>query len=205
MKRKIFILSLIVGVLIASTFTVAAADTVSGNDVEENAVTAEVEKNILPTSDVGGVKSAVGGSYWLNNVTGAAVTTDSSSIAIGYGLGAGETAYVKMSDLDPKKSTAAKSCIDAVAQACGATVGPCVNFEVGKMSSGVYSVLPAGGDNIRVSLGVPGNFADAGKNYAVIRVQPGGAIALLADVDPNPNVVTFNTTAGAGAYAIVKF
>ena len=58
---------------------------------------------------------------------------------------------------------------------------------------------------IAVKIGVPKSFAQDGKTYAVICVRPGGAVSVLTDVDDNPNTVTFETTGGQGAYAIVKY
>ena len=80
-----------------------------------------------------------------------------------------------------------------------------INLELGKMAGGKYSLLPSDGAEIRVSFGIPKNFAQANKTFAVVCVRAGGAVSILEDVDDNPNTVTFDTTGGAGAYAIIKY
>ena len=80
-----------------------------------------------------------------------------------------------------------------------------LNIELGKLSDGKYSLLPSDGDAIRIALGVPRNFADTDKTFAVVCVRAGGEVSILEDVDDNPNTVTFDTTGGAGAYAIIRY
>jgi len=147
----------------------------------------------------------VAGVYLATSVKGTAVTTGTSAIAEGYGLTGSEKPYSKFSNLDPKKSPLAKAAIDAAAASQGATVGPMVNIELGKMSAGKYSLLSADGPAIRIALGIPGNFAKAGTTYAVVCVRAGGAVSILPDVDDNANTITFDTTGGAGAYAIIRY
>ncbi len=80
--------------------------------------------------------------------------------------------------------------------------GSAVATSVANIAAGL---LPSDGAEIRVALGVPKKFADAGKTFAVVRVQAGGVVSILPDVDDNPNTVTFDTTGGAAAYAIIKY
>lgn len=188
--------------------TTTVADTES---VVEEAVAASTSGEVttvaeIPsTSSVAGVKTTVSGVYFATSVNGTAVTTAVSSIAEGYGLASNEKPYAKFSNMDPKKSKLAKAAIDFAAASQGATVGPMLNIELGKMSGGKYSLLPSDGAAIRLSVGIPKNFAQDGKTYAVVCVRAGGAVSILADVDSNPNTVTFDTTGGAGAYAIIKY
>ena len=157
------------------------------------------------TNTVAGVKSTVQGVYMATCVNGTAITTGLANIAAGYGLKAGEVPYARFSNMDAKKSSLAKAVIDDAAASIGATVGPCINIEIGMKSSGKFSLLPSDGEKIAVKIGVPKSFAQDGKTYAVICVRPGGAVSVLTDVDDNPNTVTFETTGGQGAYAIVKY
>lgn len=177
----------------------------SGNSAKKAASKVATVKEIATTSKVAGVTSSVSGVYMLEKVAGGAITTDMTSISQNYGLASGEKLYAKMMDMDAKKSNLAKACMDAAAAAVGAEVGPCVNIELGKMAGGKYSVLPAEGAAIRIALGVPAGFAQDGKTFAVVRVREGGVVDILADVDTNPNTITFDTTAGAGAYAMIKY
>ena len=157
------------------------------------------------TSVVAGVKSSVTGVYLATSVSGSVVSTSVAAIAEGYGLTGSEKPYAKFSNLDAKKSPLAKAAIDAAAASQGAVVGPMLNVELGKMAGGKYSLLPSDGAAIRLSFGIPKNFAQADKTYAVVVVRAGGVVSVLADVDTNPNTVTFDTTGGAGAYAIIRY
>ena len=195
--------------VMAPAMSVAAAPTsevASGSTVADEAVATSTSDSTSSTvatvavpasSTVAGVKTTTKGTYLAKSVNGAAITTGASTISSSYGLKSGETPYTKISDLDPKKSHLAKAAIDQAAASQGA--------EVGKMAGGKYSLLPSDGAEIRVSFGIPKNFAQANKTFAVVCVRAGGAVSILEDVDDNPNTVTFDTTGGAGAYAIIKY
>ena len=157
------------------------------------------------TNTVAGVKSTVQGVYIATSVNGTAIATGLSTIASGYGLAAGEVPYARFSNMDVKKSNLAKAVIDDAAASLGATVGPCINIEIGKKADGKFSLLSQDGEKITIKVGIPKSFAQDGKTFAVICVRPGGAVAVLQDTDTNPDTITFDTTGGQGAYAIVKY
>ena len=191
-----------VGATTTSGSTTSAADQIiSTSTAGEVATVAEVPS----TSAVAGVKSSVTGVYLATSVSGSVVSTSVAAIAEGYGLTGSEKPYAKFTNLDAKKSPLAKAAIDAAAASQGAVVGPMLNVELGKMAGGKYSLLPSDGAAIRLSFGIPTNFAQADKTYAVVVVRAGGVVSVLADVDTNPNTVTFDTTGGAGAYAIIRY
>ena len=179
----------------------------STSSVEEDEVItiAEAVAAIPTTSSVGGVQSAINGAYCATSVEGIAITTGLTSLMQGYGLASNEKPYAMVWDLDPKKSNLAMQVIDRVAASQSAEVGPTLNIELGKKSGGKYSLLSSSGPTIRLSVGVPSSFAQDGKTFAVVRVQSGGVVTILQDVDNDPNTVTFDTTGGAGAYAIIKY
>lgn len=160
---------------------------------------------IPTTSAVAGVKTSVAGVYLASSVNGCAVTTGLSAIAGNYGLTAGEKPYARFYNLEAKRSPLAKAAIDDAAASLNAEVGPYVNIELGKLAGGKYSLLPSDGAEIEVKLGVPKSFAQDGKTFAMICVRPGGAVSVLQDVDADPNTITFNTTGGQGAYAMIKY
>ncbi len=157
------------------------------------------------TSSVAGVRTTVQGVYIATVVNGSAITTPLSTITAGYGLTAGETPSARIYNMDVKKSPLAAAALNSVAQSVGAVVGPYVNVEIGKLAGGKFSLLPSDGAEITVSFGIPASFAQADKTFAVACVRPGGAVSILQDTDTNPNTVTFNTTGGQGAYAIIKY
>lgn len=211
--KKLMVGALTAALVMAPAMGVLAASSSSSSTetTVEKAVAASTSGEIttvaeIPsTSTVAGVKSAVSGVYLATSVNGSVVTTGVAAIKEGYGLTGSETPYAKFSNLDAKKSPLAKQAIDLAAASQGAVVGPMLNVELGKMSAGKYSLLPADGAAIRLSFGIPKNFAQDGKTYAVVVVRAGGAVSILPDVDTNPNTVTFDTTGGAGAYAIIKY
>ena len=160
----------------------------------------------IPTSStVAGVKSSVNGVYVATSVNGTAITTSLANIANSYNLSSGEKPYARIYNMDVKKSSQAASVINQAAEAMGAAVGPYVNVELGKMGGGKFSLLPSDGAAVTLKFGIPKSFAQSGKTYAVVCVRPGGAVTILEDTDSNPDTVTFNTTGGQGAYAIIKY
>lgn len=160
---------------------------------------------IPTTSSVAGVKSTVSGVYLATSVNGVAVTTGMTTIADSYGLAKNEKAYVRAYNFDSKRSTAAKAVIDSAAASMGAEVGPIINFEFGKMADGKFSLLPSDGASFNVKVGIPKSFAKEGKTYAIVCVRPGGAVSIIKDADNDPNTVTFPTTAGQAAYALICY
>ena len=212
--KKSLVCALTAALVMAPVMGVSAKTTdpasVTGNSVAATATsttsTATAVASIPAVSSVGAVKSTVSGAFAVSKVTGVAFTTPLSDITAGYQLASGEKAYAIVWDLDPKKSNLAQAVIDNAAAALGAEVGPSLNLELGKKdAAGKYSLLAQDGAAVEIAIGVPANFAEAGKTLAVVRVRPGGAVSILPDLDSNPATVTFATTGGAGAYAIVKY
>ncbi len=215
------------GVMASSDPITGSGDPVSGGSCEQPVMTVEEEvlaivnvasesngsgsssvssiAEIPVTNTVAGTKSTVQGVYIATSVDGTAITSGLAGIASSYGLTAGEVPYARFSNMDVKKSNLAKAVIDNAAAALGATVGPCINIEIGKKAGGQFSLLSQDGEKITIKVGVPKSFAQDGKTFAVICVRPGGAVSVLQDTDSNPNTITFDTTGGQGAYAIVKY
>lgn len=173
------------------------------SDGESTGVSSIAELPNLNT--VGGTKSSINGVYIATNVNGTAVVTGLDKIVADYALATGEKPYARIYNLDAKKSPLAQAAIDNAAESLGAVVGPAVNIEIGKISDGKFSLLPSDGAAITVKVGVPKSFAQDGKTFAVVAVRPGGAVSILADTDADANTVTFSTTAGQGAYALIKY
>ena len=106
---------------------------------------------------------------------------------------------------DRAKSPAAMASINAAAGAVGGTVVATVNVELGKLAGGKFSLLAQGGAPITMAFGIPKNAVKPGYAYAMICVRPGGVIEVLPDLDADPNTVTFSTTGGLGAYAMIMY
>lgn len=212
--KKMMIGALTASLVMAPTLSVAASSSVTSSGTEEKveaAVAASTSGEVtavaeVPDTDsVAGVQTTVAGVYLATSVNGSAVASGFDAIKSGYGLTGSEKPYAKFFNLDVKKSPLAKAAIDLAAASQKATVGPMLNVELGKMTAGKYSLLPSDGAAIRLSFGIPQNFAQADKTYAVVCVRAGGAVSVLADTDSNPNTVTFDTTGGAGVYAIIRY
>lgn len=204
--------ALIASLVMAPAMSVAAASsdapegsTVVEQVVEEATTTSTSVAEVPAKSTVAGVATTTKGVYLATSVDGVAVTSSVASIASGYGLASNETPYAKMTNMDPKKSYLAKAAIDAAAASQGGEVGPMINLEFGKMAGGKYSLLSSNGPEIQIALGIPASFRNASKTFAMVRVQAGGVVTILPDIDDNPNTITFATTGGAGAYAIIRF
>lgn len=198
--KKFMMGALAASLVMAPAMSAFATTTVVAEPVVESAA-----ETVPQTSSVAGTNTTVNGAYTATSVTGSAVTTAAATVKESYGLASNERPYTKISDMDVKKSYLAKQSIDLAAASQGAEVGPMLNVELGKMTGGKYSLLPSDGAEIRLSFGIPKGFAEADKTFAVVCVRAGGEISVLTDVDSNPNTVTFDTTGGAGAYAIIKY
>ncbi len=172
-------------------------------DGEISSINSLVE--IPSTSSVAGIKSAISGVYLATAVNGSVVTTGVDKIVGGYGLSGDEKPYARMYNLEAQRSPLAYAAIVEGAASLNAAVGPAINIELGKMKGGKYSLLSADGAVIEIKLGIPKAFAQADKTFAVVCVRPGGNVTILQDKDVNPDTVTFDTTGGQGAYAIIKY
>lgn len=209
--KKLMAGALTASLVMAPAFSVFATTTTNVESKVEEAISSSTSGEVttvaeIPnTSTVAGVKSTVGGVYLATKVDGSIVTTNAAAIAESYGFASNEKAYAKFSNLDAKKSPLAMQAVNLAAASQGAEVGSIVNVELGKMTAGKYSLLPSDGAAIRLSFGIPRNFVQAGRTYAVVAVRAGGVVSILPDVDDNPNTVTFDTTGGAGAYAIIRY
>lgn len=160
---------------------------------------------IPSTSSVAGIRSSISGVYLATAVNGSAVTTGLDAIAGAYGLSGDERPYARLYNLEAQRSPLAYAAIVDAAASLNAVVGPAINIELGKIKGGKYSLLSADGAEIEIKLGIPKSFAQADKNFAVVCVRPGGKVTVLQDKDTNPETVTFDTTGGQGAYAIIKY
>lgn len=160
---------------------------------------------IPTTSVVGGITTTTEGVYFASSVNGSIIATGTADIVKGYGLADHEKPYAKFYNLDPKRSNLAKASIDAAATEQKAVVGPMLNIELGKMSGGKYTLLASNGPAVRIVPGIPKSFVQGDKTYAVVCIREGGAYTVCKDLDNVSDTVTFETTGGAGVYAIIKY
>lgn len=146
------------------------------------------------------VRTTVAGAYDVKVLQGAAVTTPLADVIASLGLTGSQTPYIMVFDTDPKKSNLAMNCVNAAAESLGGQVVGAINVTLGAKENGRLVTLTNGSAGMVV--GLPKN-ADPSKTYCVVRVQPGGVITILNDVDSSPATVTFDVSAGIGTYGIV--
>ena len=159
---------------------------------------------VRATSTVAGVRSSVGGVFLLEKGISVATTTSTATLAANYNLGAGVTPFVKAYDMDTKKSNKAKASVDAAAAAYGATTFGFINFELGAMQNGKYSLLE-GESGIDAAFNIPAANLQAGASYGVICVKEGGVVTVLKDTNPDDRIITVTLPAGRSALALIKF
>ena len=160
--------------------------------------------NVRETFTVAGVRSTVGGVFLLEKGIGVATTTSLDTLAANYNLGAGARPYVKAYDMDTNKSNLAKASLDATAAAYGATAFGYINFELGAMQNGKYSLLE-GGAGVDAAFSIPAASLQAGASYGVICVKEGGVVTVIRDTNPNDNIITVTLPAGRSTIALIKF
>ncbi len=184
---------------------------VVGPSSEESEPTVSAENAVeIPTTSsvtVGGkvLKTQIKGAYLSEAFPGTVVNTPSASIAAGYGLEPGAAPYARVYDISASNSPAAYASINAAAQAVGGRVIASVNLELGKVLGGKFSLLSQEGPAIALTFGIPKAAIDPGQSYAMVCVRLGGAVQILPDLDADPSTVTFETTGGLGAYAMIAY
>lgn len=208
--KKVLATALALSLVMAPVMGVnASTDNNAPSEGSSTSVSTEVAATIPETStvSVGGkvLTSTVKGAYMSKTIPGTVVATDKATLAASYCLAPGEQPYVRVYDISEAKSPAAMASINAAAGAVGGTVVATVNVELGKLAGGKFSLLEQGGAPITMAFGIPKDAVKPGYAYAMICVRPGGIIEVLPDLDADPNTVTFSTTGGLGAYAMIMY
>lgn len=212
--KRMLTATLATTLMVASALTVSAAPTTKSSapaaetttTQEESAPVDETVVSATTPMTVGGetIKSDVAGSIAIPKnapIAGVVLRESKANIKAAAGLAAAETPYVKAYQITAKKSPAAFASINAAATAAGATVIDTVNIDLGKLTGGKFSDLPAG-VSVPTTIGVKNA---NGRTLAVVKVLPGGATEILEDTDTNPNTVTFPITGGLAAYAVIAY
>ena len=160
------------------------------------------EATSIVNQTVAGTKSQVNGLYSAKNVQGVAMAPSADS-------GSDKNSYIKVTDTDKKKSSAAVAVATNVAATLSpnAVVGPCINVEYGKMENGEFKETTAGSKGV-LNIGIPASFRTNGAKYAVVAVYGGGAFDCYENTSTDPNKVTVNVGEAKSAnvmYALVKY
>ena len=209
--QKMLMLALTVTMVAGSVLTAGATTTnkEAATTAVSDAVVAAATATIPSTSDVvvngTTITTTIKGAYLAKEVDGFAVTTGALDVASSYGLKDGQTPYILVMDTDAKKSNNAMASLTAAAAALGAEMGPVINIDLGYRDHNMFYTLPTDDAKVAMTLGISADFAQADATYAVIVVRYGGAIEVLEDLDADPATVSFETSAGLGCYAVVRY
>lgn len=184
----------------SGTVSGPSASTNSGSNTTE-APAVDVNKSEVTLADGTVLTTTTPGAYTATVVEGAAVTTPAPAVNAALGVAAGEAPFVMVanSQCGPK----AQACVNAAAEALNVTVGPALDIFAGKIAAGKYTAVDKAAAPVQFTFGTPKHFAQAGYDIAVIRVQLGGIVTVLPDLDNDPNTVTISTD-GFGVFAFVK-
>ena len=197
--------------MLAIPLTAGATDAPKASSSETTATTtttttAEEPGAVQPTSQVavGGtvVKNELPGAFQVapsSAVAGVAVRQTAATIKQAAGLAANETPFVKAFTVDRKKSAAVYASFDAAAATVGGTTLGGINVDLGKLTGGKYTTLPAG-VTVPITIGIK-NF-DANRTYYVVKVLPGGAIEMIPVTIENGKA-TFNISGGLAGYGLI--
>lgn len=158
---------------------------------------------------IGGTKvqSTIAGQYRASSVAGAVVVTPLAEVNTAVGVVNGEKAYAKIGDsLCGADSKASMEGMVAILNNStpGVIAGPMLDIWMGKTSmAGVYTNVTKTLQPVKFTIGIPQSFKTEGYDMALIRVQEGGKVTVIADTDNDPNTITFATDE-FGTFTLVK-
>lgn len=212
--RKVFALCLAFSLMMTSSMVVFAESSMDGGGSSSSkhssggSSSSSSTKTPAPKTpsvvSVGGqtVKTTVDGVYSAPNVNGSAIITAKTDVNAAVGLAYGEAASVRItsSNYGPQ----ARQCVADTAAALHVTAGPVVDINLGKIGkSGKYVNVQKLNAPVVFTIGIPSSFASPGSTFYMINVRPGGEVALLQDMDSDPNTITF-ATADCGVFALAR-
>ena len=97
----------------------------------------------------------------------------------------------------------AKAALTSAAAATGKSVAAYVNFDLYTISKkGVVTAVKNASTPIELTIGLPKNVANTGKNVSIICIDKDGKAVVMDDIDTDPNTITINASV-FGVYAIV--
>ena len=231
--KKVLVAALALSLVMAPVVGVSASS-VSGNDRPDRpSVSGNTDEVVSDSGDEGGSSeerdreeeevpeipstsmvrlggeyrtSTLKGAYMSETFQGTVVGTDKDTLAAAYGVDSSVAQpYIRIYDISAQDTPAAMESIETAAEAVGGSVIGAVNMEIGSLEAGEFTLFAQDGREITMIFGVPHNQVKDGYAYAMISVRPGGTIEILPDLDTDANTVTFQTTGGLGAYAMIMY
>ena len=201
------LLKRVLAVAMATTLMVVpiTAGATDSSDSSSSSTTANAEA-VQPTSQVvaGGavIKNEAPGAFQIkadSPISGVAVTESAAEIKQAAGLAANETPFVSAYTVDRKKSNLLYASLDYAAASLGGTLLGAINVDLGKLTGGKFTELPAG-VSVPFVMGIK-NY-DPNKTYYIVKALPGGAIEEVPCTVVNGRI-SFNITGGLSGYGLV--
>jgi len=208
LARRVLAVTMAASLLVVP-FTVGATDTPSQSSTSETkqeATVAEVA-TVPTTSQVndGGkvIKNEIPGAFLITAndpaFSGVAFTETGASVASKAGVSG--KVFSHTYTLTRAKSGAAFASFDSAAASVGGKVVGGLNIDLGAISNGRFTSLPAG---VKTTVSIKIKNAVPGATYYIARVTPGGATELIPiTVDAN-GVASFEVVGGLAAYGLIQ-
>lgn len=177
----------------------------SNTNAASTAVSQTISANRQVTVGGRSMSSSVSGIYIATAIRGIAVATPSASVSAAAGLSqadidAGTNVRFYVCNSSNKE---AKAALTSAAAATGKSVAAYVNFDLYTISKkGVVTAVKNASTPIELTIGLPKNVANAGKNVSIICIDKDGKAVVMDDIDTDPNTITINASV-FGVYAIV--
>ena len=164
----------------------------------------KVEETKLPEvklADGSVVKSSVAGNNKATVVSGIAVTAPANVVNSALGVKDGEKAYVTIADSN--YGPAAKASLENAAAALGAEIEAVLDINLGKLSAdGKLETVANAGKLLEFKLAPKGTLK-AGYEWAIVRVQAGGAVTVLPNWSSDASIIQFYTD-GSGVFGLTQ-
>ncbi len=154
------------------------------------------------TSSVAGQKSTVSGVFILNKGINVAVRTPQEQLKADFLLETNERLFVKILDMDLKKSNLAKASLDSIMTSVGGKPVAYLNIEMGTMKNGVYKGITESDKTISYAVEISPK--DNLEKFDVIRVREGGKLDILKS-QYSKGVLTFETIPDRASYLIIGY
>ena len=188
--------------MLVMPLTAGATDSSSSSSTEATADAGAVQSTSQVVAGGAVVKNELPGAFQVAPtapISGMAVTESPAQIKQEAGLAANETPYVAAYTVDRKKSAAVYASFDAAAASVGGTTLGGINVDLGKLTGGKFTQLPAG-VSVPFTMGIK-NY-NPNLTYYVVKVLPGGATELIPCTVTNGRL-SFNITGGLAGYGLI--
>lgn len=183
-----------------STSSASKGSGSSASSASTGTVTVKESSSVVNSEGVRMVTSTVG-AYSAASVKGVAVVTPMKDVNAALGLSGKSFGYVIARD--SLRGPLAMAQVEKFVSASGVEMGSVLDILLGKTANGEpVSFLDKVEGNVRFVVGIPDNFA-GNYDYAMVRMESGGALTVLPDIDNDPTILTFESNA-SGLFAMVR-